>query len=210
MTYDDLNEIGKLLYNALPEMYFKVDDDDVLLAFVDAISVELLAVKEETANLINILDLDLCDAKLLPYHARNNGLNISEASQELLPENLYRRLIKMSWELNRTKGSISLLNYLAREIVGTKPVEVEPREYCFRLWGPSPRKYPLVNNYTLVNSEVVEDTPKLLGGAKISTTITLMFDIEDNETNRNNILLFEDVLSDYISVGITIQTQIGA
>lgn len=77
---------------------------------------------EEIEKLPELLNLDTCDASLLPIYGRWLGIDVGDG---FLEENVLRSLVKESYNLNRMKGTKYCLERISEIILGEKGIVVE-------------------------------------------------------------------------------------
>ena len=117
-TLDSYN-FGDKLYNSIPEVY-RTEDEKVNFAlkrYLEALSDGGFAkVIEETNNILNLVDSEKIDAKLLPILFKSYGFEIFNG----VPEMYLRKLLPVVSNLFSLKGSITSVEFLTSIISGVK------------------------------------------------------------------------------------------
>lgn len=90
--------------------------------FMSAFSTIYNDLDEEIEKLPELLDLDTCDAALLPTYGKWLGIDVGDG---FLEENVLRALVKESYNLNKMKGTKYCLERISEIILGEKGIVVE-------------------------------------------------------------------------------------
>lgn len=129
-----MSKYGKYLYNSLPSIYRlrDIEVDYTLKHYLDALGTGFDIIEEETGKITTLNDVETVDAKFLPVYASMFGLeydhNVSEDYQRKLLANLI--------EINKRKGTKSVIEFIARELTGMKAIVREGNRTIFKTWSP--------------------------------------------------------------------------
>lgn len=123
---DMVRAFSDYLYDRLPLIYRTSDKDLILRRFIDCFAEGGYApLLNDTMDIMNLIDIDKCPSRFLPYLCRMNGLEYTKE----IPELFQRRLLKYIVELYKRKGTKSVVRFIARELTGFESEIIENKDF---------------------------------------------------------------------------------
>lgn len=164
---------SQYLYNSLPSIYRSKDKEVgyTLKRYLEAQGDAMDTLSNETLGILSLLDVEKMDEKFLPFYASMFGFTYDYD----VPIETQRRLLANIINLYKRKGTLALIEFIAREITGMEATVVEGHKTLFKTWTDKPDD-DIASGYT---------PPTTYGG--INKIFHFACDKPTSNTNRFNI-----------------------
>lgn len=186
-----MSKYGKYLYDSLPRIYRQKDAEygNTLQRYLEALGEGFDLIDNETGKITTLTDVENVELKFLPFYSSMFGVDYDFN----VPEEYQRRLLANIVDINKRKGTKSVIEFLARELTGMKAIVKEGNRTVFKTWNPN-AKLSTLEQYSDPKTYGGEYAHYLIGGDN-TDRFTIVVSLSNSIINQEEVFFNTQLLA---------------